>query len=108
MSAPQGPTSSQGSPAAGGPEGIDEIQEAIAETREDLARTVDALAAKADVKGRATASVEQAAQRVRTRVEEVSTDERGDLRPVVPVGAAVAAVAAVAVVVWLVRRGRSR
>lgn len=77
---------------------IDELRAEIKQTRADLGETVQALAAKADVKARALDQVEQARRRAR---EAVAT------APVVPIALVVAGLAAVVGVI-LVVRGRRR
>jgi hypothetical protein len=72
---------------------IEELRAEIKQTRADLGETVQALAAKADVKARALEQVEQARERVR--------------RNGVPIVLVVAGVAA-AVGVILIVRGRRR
>ncbi|WP_433365875.1 DUF3618 domain-containing protein [Actinoplanes sp. CA-142083] len=76
---------------------IDELRADIKQTRADLGETVQALAAKADVKARALDQVEVAKQRAR---EAVSTSP-------VPIALVVAGVAAVVGII-LVMRGRRR
>ena len=58
----------------------EEIRSEIEETREQLGETVEALAAKADVKGQAKAKVEDVKEQVRSK-------------PVVPVAVAVGVLA---------------
>lgn len=96
----------------------EEIQAEIAQTRQELGDTVDALSAKLDVKSRArnqlAASRRQAADQVQaarrrasqtaTRGKDAATDEHGSLRPAVPATAAAAVVVVVAGVVWWRRR----
>jgi ElaB/YqjD/DUF883 family membrane-anchored ribosome-binding protein len=72
---------------------IEELRAEIKQTRADLGETVQALAAKADVKARAMDQVEQARERVR--------------RNGVPIVLVVAGVAAVVGVILIVR-GRRR
>lgn len=91
--APQEPTS-ESTPD------IEELQTEIEKTREALAETVDALSAKADVKARVGAKVDEA----KGRVQDAATDDRGDLKPAVPAGAAAVAVGIVALLVWRRRR----
>ncbi|MFI5892755.1 DUF3618 domain-containing protein [Actinoplanes sp. NPDC051513] len=76
---------------------IDELRAEIKQTRADLGETVQALAAKADVKARALDQVEVAKQRAR---EAVSASP-------VPIALAVAGVAALVGII-LVTRGRRR
>ena len=77
---------------------IEELRAEIKQTRADLGETVQALAAKADVKARALDQVEQARQRARETVAAA---------PVLPIVLAVAGLAAVVGVI-LVLRGRRR
>ncbi len=115
----------------GGERTPDEIQAHIEQTRQDLAETVDALSAKADVKARAQeqaqvakdraaeqlqAAKERTADQVgaaRGKVSDVAaqgrdaiTDDEGSLRPVVPVAAATAAVVIVGLIIVAARRRR--
>jgi len=76
---------------------IDELRAEIKQTRAELGETVQALAAKADVKARALDQVEVAKQRAR---EAVATSP-------VPIALVVAGVAAVVGII-LVMRGRRR
>ena len=76
---------------------IEELRAEIKRTRADLGETVQALAAKADVKARAREQVEVARQRTR---EAVSANQ-------VPIALVVAGVAAVIGII-LVVRGRRR
>ncbi|MGW0712758.1 DUF3618 domain-containing protein [Streptomyces sp. NPDC002643] len=55
------------SPAPTGAKGPDELRQQIAETRARLGDTVEELAAKADVKGRAQARMRSARERVPRR-----------------------------------------
>ena len=66
----------------------EEIRSDIEETREQLGETVEALAAKADVKGQAKAKVED----VKTQVRE---------KPAIPAGAVVGIAAVVGLVLFL-------
>lgn len=77
---------------------IEELRAEIKQTRADLGETVQALAAKADVKARALDQVEQARQRARAAVATA---------PVVPIALVAAGLAAVVGVI-LVVRGRRR
>jgi ElaB/YqjD/DUF883 family membrane-anchored ribosome-binding protein len=52
----------------------DEIQREIVEAREDLGDTVEALAQKADVKGRAKANVAKTQETLKAKVEEVQAN----------------------------------
>lgn len=109
----------------------EEIQAHIEETRRELGETVDALGAKLDVKTRAKDQATATKQRVRqeagaikqraalqvglarqqlseaaARAKDAATDERGDVRAVVPVGAAVALAVTAGIAGVLVRRRR--
>lgn len=81
--------------ANGVPATTDEIREEIERTRADLADTVDALHAKADVKGRARAKM----QDVKHRASTPSGRPRPEL-----VAAVAGAVVLTAAVVWWRRR----
>jgi uncharacterized protein DUF3618 len=81
---------------------IDELRADIRQTRADLGETVQALAAKADVKARAMDQVGLVRDRARTQVDRV----RQSAGPV-PVVLVLAGLAAVAGVILLVR-GRKR
>jgi len=72
-----------------------ELEREVERNREELARTVDALHHKLDVKA-------QAQQRV-TRLKESATTDDGKPRPAV-LGAVGAAAAGLALLVWLRRR----
>jgi hypothetical protein len=50
----------------------DAIREAIDETRTDIAETIDALAHKADVKGRAAEKISEGKEHVRAKASDVS------------------------------------
>lgn len=81
---------------------IEELQAEIEKTRQALGETVDALSAKTDLKARVGAKVDE----VRGRVHDAATDDQGDLKPVVPAGAAAVALLAGGIVVLLVWRKR--
>ena len=66
----------------------EDIRSDIEETREQLGETVEALAAKADVKGQAKAKVEDVKEQVREK-------------PAVPAAAVVGIVAVIGVVLFL-------
>ena len=88
---------------------VEEIEATIAQTRHDLAETVDALSAKADVKARARQRVEDTKYRASEAVaqgKDALSDENGDLKPVLPVAAGIAALVVVVGVVLVVRRRR--
>jgi hypothetical protein len=89
----------------------------IARTRAELGETVQALAAKADVKARARDQVEQTKQRVRQRAAHFADTVKGQAGSVrdagggvtrnpVPIGALLGAAAAL-VIVLIVIRGRN-
>ena len=71
----------------------EEIRHEIEETREQLGETVEALAAKADVKGQAKAKVEDVKEQVRSK-------------PVVPVAVVVGVVAAIGIRLLVASRRR--
>lgn len=91
------PTEPEG-PAKGA--GADEIEADIERTREQLGETVEALAAKFDVKAQAQHKVHDATQRARA----AATDEHGKLKPVIPAGAAIAAITVTVALVLIWRR----
>lgn len=81
----------------------EEIQADIENQRERLARTVDQLGHKLDVKAQTRARVDEVKGRTQAKVAEVkdlSTTDDGKPRPEV-VGAAAAVVAGVVLIVWL-------
>jgi hypothetical protein len=94
------------------------LRREIARTRAELGETVQALAAKADVKARAREQVEQTKDRVRERVAQFAGTARSSARTSahdagvaarrnpVPLGALLGAAAAL-VVVLIVIRGRN-
>ena len=83
---------------------IEELRADIKQTRADLGETVQALAAKADVKARAMDQVEQARQRMLGVAGEAQERVRTNGVPIALVLAGVAAVVGVILVV----RGRRR
>jgi len=97
---------------------VEALRAEIKQTRADLGETVQALAAKADVKARAKEQVEHAKQRVRAqaaeatgRVREVALQAGGGTEvPVagrrVPVALLVAGAAAIVGVIFLIRGSR--
>lgn len=102
MSSPYEPSPS-GTPAADKPDPtVDELQADLAATRGRLAASVEALAAKADVKGQAKAKATETADQVRSGAHH-ALDRAKHLPPAVLAGIAAAAVV---LVVLLVRRGR--
>jgi ElaB/YqjD/DUF883 family membrane-anchored ribosome-binding protein len=111
-------------PEPGPDAGIDAIQADIEQTRESLGETIEALAAKADVKGRAEDKVAETKDTIvekasdtkqvivekahvaQTKAHDAVTDNTGSVKPTVPIAAAIAAAAVVVigVVVWRRRR----
>lgn len=99
---------------------VDELQADIERGREELAKTVDALGAKLDVKSRTrdriTATRRQAGEKLgeaRVRAagytasaKDAATDDQGKPTPVVIAGAAAAVVASVVAAVIVYRRRR--
>jgi cobalamin biosynthesis protein CobT len=81
----------------------DQLRGEIAEAREELGETVEALAAKADVKGRAKDKVYEQKARARAKLEEVT--EQVKKKPA-PVAAVVGGVGALLLLVLLRRRRR--
>lgn len=91
-----------------------EVEADIARTREELGETVDALTDKFNVKAQARNKTRDAADRAGQQVHAAQaqgaraltelkarvTDERGQLKPVVPAAAAALAVTVIAVVIW--------
>ncbi|KMO71895.1 DUF3618 domain-containing protein [Mycolicibacterium obuense] len=115
---PPGPSSGPGPDAS-----AEDIEADIEKTRDELGRTVEALAAKADVKGQARRKVAEAKTRltdkagqtrgivaekasaVQTATREALTDNTGTVKPTVPVAALVTAgLLIVGVLVWRRRR----
>jgi hypothetical protein len=100
--------------------GIEEIQADIAQTREELGRTVDALSAKLDVKARAKGQVAATRQRAMVqldtararatvlgaRAKDATTSDSGNLKPAVPAGAVALALVGVGVLLLWRRRNR--
>jgi cobalamin biosynthesis protein CobT len=81
----------------------DQLRGEIAEAREELGETVEALAAKADVKGRAKDKVYEQKARARAKLNEVT--EQVKKKPA-PVAAVVGGVGALLLLVLLRRRRR--
>ena len=81
----------------------DQLRGEIAEAREELGETVEALAAKADVKGRATDKVYEQKARARAKLNEVT--EQVKEKPA-PVAAVAGGVGALLLLVLLRRRRR--
>jgi Protein of unknown function (DUF3618) len=120
MTADQTPLSPEPGPDAG----IDDIQADIEHTRKELGETIEALSAKADVKGRVKKKAADAKDSITEKVYETKeialekahvaqsatrdavTDDTGSVKPGVPIAALVAAAAVliVSVVVWRRRR----
>ncbi|MEU7908233.1 DUF3618 domain-containing protein [Actinoplanes sp. NPDC049118] len=86
--------------SAGGRPDVAALREDIRQTRADLGETVQALAAKADVKARAKEQVEQTKQRARAQVHDASEKVR---RNPVPFAAALVAGAALVGIILIVR-----
>ncbi len=120
MTAEETPSGRNGEP---GPDAdIDDLQADIEKTRHELGQTVEALAAKADVKGRVEDKVSETKDRVATKTNQATeavadrahaaqhatrealTTDTGSVRPVVPVAALIAAAAVIGAVLWLRRR----
>lgn len=98
---------------AGTPD-IDTLQADIEATREQLGETVDALAAKLDVKGRTRARLQTSKQQAtdtlisaRDQAKDRATNQNGEVRREVLIGAGVLAAATVALVVVLTVRRRN-
>jgi hypothetical protein len=91
----------------------DELREQISHTRTELGETVEALAAKADVKAQVKEKVTSAREQVAETVSEVDADQARRALASVPVRVrrrplpAVLAAAGV-VLVWVTRRRRTR
>lgn len=82
-----------------------ELERDIAQTRERLASTADALAAKADVKGQAQAKVEDLKEDLKAKAHDVSDTAPGN--PQQQTALVVGVIVAVTVLaVWLVVRKR--
>lgn len=101
--------------SAGGKPDVDALRAEIRQTRAELGATVQALAAKADVKARARESVQQTTQRVRAQAVQATETARERSAPVVarlrrdPVAPVAVFVGVTAlVVVLLIVRGRRR
>jgi hypothetical protein len=80
---------------------IDRIEHDIAQTRQELGETVEALSARLDLKARAKQRIAATKQ----RAQNAATDEDGRLKPVVSVGGAMMA-ALTLVGLLLVWKGR--
>ena len=112
------------SPEPGPDAGIDDIQADIEHTRKELGETIEALATKADVKGRVKQKTADTRDRITEKAHEsrdvvvekahaaqfaarhAVTDDTGSVKPGVPIAALIAAVAilVVSLVVWRRRR----
>ena len=81
---------------------IDELKTDIAQTREELGETVEALTAKMDVKERAKEKAAEAKDRVLDKAHAVqhATIEDGRAKRTVPVAAVILVGAAVAWILW--------
>jgi hypothetical protein len=107
-----------GKPEPGPDAGVEDIQADIDATRHELGQTVEALSAKLDVKHQAKQKVDDTkeliahkAQDVRSKGSQVgsrlvsaATDDKGSIRPAVPVAALALVAAVVGVVIWRRRR----
>lgn len=91
------------------PSDIDSLQADIEATREELGQTVDALAAKLDVKARTRARLESGrdtAVASLSTARDRATDDDGNVRREVLVAAGVLALSVTAVVVLTIRKRR--
>lgn len=93
-------------PEPGPDAGVAEIQADIEKTRDELGQTVEALAAKTDVKARAhdkaTETKERVAEKAHTAqaaTRDALTDDRGAVKPAIPIAVGALAVV-VGVVLW--------
>jgi MYXO-CTERM domain-containing protein len=90
----------------------DALREDIESTRESLGDTVDALAQKADVKGRVRTKVDERKEQVHQVQENAKAKARDTADQVrerpAPAGGIVAALLGVLGLTWLVRRRRRR
>lgn len=107
-----------GKPEPGPDAGVDDIRADIEATRNELGQTVEALSAKLDVKHQAKQKVDDTkelivdkAQTVRSKgsvvgsqVVDAATDDKGSIRPPVPVAALALVAVIVGVVIWRRRR----
>ena len=119
MTADQTPLSPEPGPDAG----IDDIQADIEHTRKELGETIEALSAKADVKGRAKKKAADTKDSITEKVYETKeialkkahaaqsaardavTDDTGSVKPGVPlIAALIAAAVVIGLVVWRRRR----
>lgn len=89
------------------PESMAEAEAAVEQARADVAETIDALAAKFDVKARAQERAHATADAAREQVHHVAdqvTDDRGRPEPWALAAAAAAVIGVVGWVVWRSRR----
>ncbi|MFV2021009.1 MULTISPECIES: DUF3618 domain-containing protein [unclassified Micromonospora] len=87
---------------------LDLLRAEIRQTRAELGQTVQALAAKTDVKSRVRLGAARTGQRLRDQAGRAVADaRRTDLRGAVPV-IVLTGVTLTAVVVWLMTKGRRR
>ena len=118
MTADQTPLSPEPGPDAG----IDDIQADIEHTRKELGETIEALSAKADVKGRVKQKaadkdritekahdsrdvVVEKAHAAQSAARDAVTDDTGSVKPgVPPIAALIAAAVVIGLVVWRRRR----
>ncbi len=105
-------------PEPGNEASADEVEADIARTRAELGDTVDALTQKLDVKAQAQHKADELKDRAGEQIyaakvqggaalahiKDTATDERGQLKPVIPAVAAGLVVVLVAVVIWRRRR----
>jgi ElaB/YqjD/DUF883 family membrane-anchored ribosome-binding protein len=73
------------------PTEAEQLREQIAETREELGETVEALAAKADVKAQAKEKVEETKAQAQQKVEETSEQVKENPFPVAALAGGIAA-----------------
>ena len=81
------------------PDDIEQLQHQIDETREELADTVEALAAKADVKARAKEKASQIRTETSRRVQPLTAKLMQHRIPI-SAGAGAAAAATLALLIW--------
>ena len=89
-------------PEPGDDAGVEEITDDIERTRQEVGETVAALAGKLDVKGRAQQKVDE----TKEVVVDAVTDDRGAIKPALPVVAAVVGTATIllGIIIWRRRR----
>ena len=119
MTADQTPLAPEPGPDAG----VDDIQADIEHTRKELGETIEALSAKADVKGRVKQKTADTRDRITEKAHEsrdvvvekahaaqsaardAVTDDTGSVKPGVPlIAALIAAAVVIGLVVWRRRR----